>query len=618
MRPEEKFNPVNEHNQHELMECESGNWDRREETRFRRQSNYKKLQRIAILSLSLAFIFHYVYSEAFNLSLFGFTHPSVLVQVPVLHFSEPTAKRNLPFGLFVDDDKIWHIYFQCQSCTLRQHCAFGTTHSNSSSVGGTDRTGWGHATSSDLYTWSMQPIVAEEEGYDSCGGSAVIDENNTSGFFPNQRNGVIMVYTQIHQETKTIEQAIVYSTDGGHTFTKSAENHILLFSDGEPELRYPKVIWYEPTERWIMTVTKGNATTIGIYTFPNLIDWNAASEFTVGDLVDGGHSFEYSNLIAIPRLNSTGASNKNRPIVPGGTVKDHGDHLLMISSSSGSPLNGGSVTRYFPGRFNGTHFQPINHRTDRFIDFGPDNYASQFFFGFPAGSPVVSLGLAANLRETTSLPQTSILIGPRESYLIYGPSEGDLSYFSRPLSLDSLRGETIANFSASQQLADHAVPYHGSEAVLVEVRLDMQPPDDEVVELNLDFTFRSSRGPEDEYIMCTAVFRTWAADFGCARSRGIVKSSNDISPLDQMSIREVLPLLPFHNPAVRRWEVQAIMDRSILELYLNDGVAAGTITYNSKESFDLVHFHSRSIPDWVTLTVTVQELRPGQSVQEMV
>ena len=56
---------------------------------------------------------------------------------------------------------------------------------------------WGHATSKDLYHWDNQPIAiypsAMDEGIFS--GSVVIDVNNTFGFFPDQTNGVVAIYT---------------------------------------------------------------------------------------------------------------------------------------------------------------------------------------------------------------------------------------------------------------------------------------------------------------------------------------------------------------------------------------------------------------------------------------
>jgi beta-fructofuranosidase len=543
----------------------------------------------------------------------------------------------------------------------------------------------------------MQSVALQSDNYNICGGSTVIDTNNTSGFFPNQTTGVVAVYTQHHTVTGKKEPAIAYSADGGYTFTGCSKKLILPSLAGNHELRDPKVIWHEPTQHWVMVVAKATSTTIHIYTSPNLIDWTAASTFSNKDLVSANHSLEYPSLIPIPRLNSTGAKVPNLPTVPGGTILDFGDYILVTSSRRGSPLNEGSVTRYFPGTFNGTHFEPLNEYTDRVIDFGPDNYGTQFFSGLPLGVPVVGIGLAANLLDhdttsrATSSPtgyelgqtRTSIFTGPREAYLINGPGEGDLSLFTRPVALEELRGETIANFSiagsspskstsktepkAQQAHYQSQLSYLGSDrslssapqiffnasdAVLIEAHFEMQPPDDEMVEINVDFVFTSSTSGSkpNSQILCTIIFRTFTADVGCARilslshpfshSTSIPRSpsnDNDDSRLNQMSATHVRPLLPFHNPAVRRWEVHAILDQSILEVYLNGGVRAGTMRVGSalgSESgvgegegagegggagegkgagpgigMDEIHFQSSKIPTWAALNVSVQRLR---------
>jgi beta-fructofuranosidase len=51
-------------------------------------------------------------------------------------------------------------------------------------------------------------------------------------------------------------------------------------------------------------------------------------------------------------------------------------YLLGISINPGAPL-GGSITEYFPGSFNGTHFVPVDGAA-RIEDFGKDNYAGQY------------------------------------------------------------------------------------------------------------------------------------------------------------------------------------------------------------------------------------------------
>jgi len=54
-------------------------------------------------------------------------------------------------------------------------------------------------------------------------------------------------------------------------------------------------------------------------------------------------------------------------------------YLTVISINPGAPL-GGSIMQYFPGSFNGTHFEAVDGAA-RLTDFGKDSYASQFFYG---------------------------------------------------------------------------------------------------------------------------------------------------------------------------------------------------------------------------------------------
>lgn len=68
-------------------------------------------------------------------------------------------------------------------------------------------------------------------------GSAVIDKNNTSGFFPNQTDGVVAVYT-LNSPTLQVQE-IAYSRDGGYSFTPYAQNPVLDI--GSNQFRDPKV-----------------------------------------------------------------------------------------------------------------------------------------------------------------------------------------------------------------------------------------------------------------------------------------------------------------------------------------------------------------------------------------
>lgn len=75
---------------------------------------------------------------------------------------------------------------------------------------------------------------------------------------------------------------------------------------------------------------------------------------------------------------------------------------MAVSVNPGAPV-GGSITQYYPGRFNGTHFVPVDSAA-RIADFGKDNYAGQFFYGTDEGEPPVSLDWASNWQYTQVVP----------------------------------------------------------------------------------------------------------------------------------------------------------------------------------------------------------------------
>ena len=94
--------------------------------------------------------------------------------------------------MFLDNDGIYHLYYQCMSLQPYVKRSDSVPKDNpTDTVAGNQH--WGHATSRDLYHWTNQPIAlypgAVGEGIFS--GSAIVDVNNTSGFFPNQTNGVV-------------------------------------------------------------------------------------------------------------------------------------------------------------------------------------------------------------------------------------------------------------------------------------------------------------------------------------------------------------------------------------------------------------------------------------------
>lgn len=169
------------------------------------------------------------------------------------------------------------------------------------------------------------------------------------------------------------QQAIAYSRDGGYTFEAYADNPVIPSTS--IQFRDPKVIWHAPTERWVLVVAYPVDFTIGFYTSTNLKEWEHVSNFTNHGLL--GYQYECPNLVQIPM---EGADD---PV-----------WLLAISINPGAPL-GGSITEYFPGEFNGTHYVPFDSAA-RLTDFAKDNYAAQWFYGLPGNEKQVSIGWASN------------------------------------------------------------------------------------------------------------------------------------------------------------------------------------------------------------------------------
>src|SRR5690606_38021713 len=118
------------------------------------------------------------------------------------------------------------------------------------------------------------------------------------------------------------------------TWHKYAHNPI-LDNPGMRDIRDPKISWYAPQEKWIMTLAQGDH--IGFYSSKNLIDWTLESTFGKS-WGDHGGVWECPDLIRLPVQGS-----------------DEYRYVLLVSINPGGP-NGGSATQYFVGDFDGKEF----------------------------------------------------------------------------------------------------------------------------------------------------------------------------------------------------------------------------------------------------------------------
>ncbi|NID12021.1 glycoside hydrolase family 32 protein [Fibrivirga algicola] len=325
---------------------------------------------------------------------------------PQFHFSPKAHWMNDPNGM-VYHNGTYHLFFQYYPDST----VWGPMH-------------WGHATSKDMIRWQEQPIALYP---DSLGwifsGSAVVDVNNTSGFGKNGQVPLVAIFTHHNDKLEKAKsdrfqyQSLAYSLDEGKTWTKYAGNPVLP-NPGITDFRDPKVRWFEPAKKWILTLATKDRITF--YSSPNLKNWTRESEFG-RELGAHGGVWECPDLF---------------PLMHNGKQA----WVLLVSINPGGP-NGGSATQYFVGDFDGKTFTPYSTKT-KWMDFGTDNYAGVTFAN--TGNRTILMGWMSNWQYANVVPTSpwrSANTVPRELGLREVGKE--LYLTSTPISeLDKLTSKT--------------------------------------------------------------------------------------------------------------------------------------------------------------------------------
>jgi len=314
---------------------------------------------------------------------------------PQIHFTPQAKWMNDPNGMVFFEGE-YHLFYQYYPDST----VWGPMH-------------WGHAVSKDLIHWDHLPVALYPDslGY-IFSGSAVADQNNTSGFGKDGKVPLVAIFTYHNAKLEKTgrndyqNQGIAYSLDQGRTWKKYSENPVLK-NPGIRDFRDPKVSWHEPSKKWIMTLATLDC--ISFYSSPDLKTWTKESEFGKGI---GGHGgvWECPDLF---------------PIKVEGT--DLEKWVLLVSINPGGP-NGGSATQYFVGNFDGKVFtNERKNREPRWIDCGKDNYAGVTWSGIPkTDGRRLFLGWMSNWQYATVVPTQvwrSAMTLPRELKLVQVAAE---------------------------------------------------------------------------------------------------------------------------------------------------------------------------------------------------
>ena len=257
---------------------------------------------------------------------------------PAYHHTPAYGWMNDPNGMFYKDG-VWHLYYQ--------YNPYGSQWENMS---------WGHSTSTDLMTWTPQPVALMGDGLGTMfSGSCVVDHKNTAGF----GEGAVIAFYTTAGPSQT--QSMAYSTDNGKTFTKYEKNPIITSS--ARDFRDPHVFWNEEAGFWNLILAAGQE--MQIYSSQNLKDWKLESSFGK-EYGNHGGVWECPDLMKMPVK---------------GTDKEK--WMLICNINPGGPF-GGSATQYFIGSFDGHKFVCEDEPSEtKWMDYGKDHYATVTFDNAP-------------------------------------------------------------------------------------------------------------------------------------------------------------------------------------------------------------------------------------------
>jgi fructan beta-fructosidase len=253
---------------------------------------------------------------------------------PQFHFTPEKNWHNDPNGLVFYDGE-YHMFYQYNP----NGNEWGYMH-------------WGHTISKDLIHWEYYPIALypdnDSKDKENCtvfSGSAIVDKENILGKQKGEEKTLVAFYT-----SQKCGQRIAFSNNKGRTWEKYEGNPVIPFDEND-DARDPKVLWHEPTKKWIMVLYRKtgndeNTKGVSFYTSENLLDWEWKS-----------HIYGFFECPDLVELNVN-----NRPEEKKWVLFD-GDGSYMI------------------GQFDGEKFNPESAKLKS--DYGKNYYATQTWSNIP-------------------------------------------------------------------------------------------------------------------------------------------------------------------------------------------------------------------------------------------
>jgi sucrose-6-phosphate hydrolase SacC (GH32 family) len=425
---------------------------------------------------------------------------------PQIHFSSKRGWNNDPNGMVYYDGE-YHLFYQ--------HNPFGWPWGNMT---------WGHAVSKDMMHWKElgDAIQLDELGTIFSGG-AVVDHNNSSGFQTGDEKTIVCFYTYAGSESpwshgQPFTQAFAYSVDRGRTFTKYEGNPIIGHIRGGN--RDPKVIWHEPTQKWVM-VLYVEESEFDFFTSTDLKNWTKTSR------LESFH--ECPELFELP-------------------VDGDKKNMKWVTYGAGS--------EYYVGSFDGETYSP---ETDRLqFNYGQNFYASQTFSDIPkedgrrimmGWGQVPMLGMPFNQQMSTPIE------------LSLKTTDEGIRMFSRPVKeIENLHKK---KHSFINKMIGESENFDGIDGELFHIKVEFDV------------------GKADYFGL---VIREFQIYYDVKKNQLICKAPDNNIDLNQFSNEfmelvkeegdEFLEFNPVENsvkPHNGKIKLEIIVDRTYVEIFVNDG-----------------------------------------------
>jgi len=407
---------------------------------------------------------------------------------------------------------------------------------------------WAHMKSDNLITWNDLPIaLAPSEDYDRDGcfsGSAIEHEGKLYLFYTSN----IFTSPQGLPDDLLQQQCLAISEDGGITFEKYARNPIIssppVDIGDNNHFRDPKVWKNNDTWYMVLGTKKNQRGKVLLYKSTNLVDWQYVSVLVESD-GSMGHMFECPDIFSL------------------------GDVDVLLVSPEGIvdyPISG-----YYVGKLNYETGQFI-HGEFKLLDYGQHFYAPQTFLDHKGRR--IMIGWMPMKGKQLNKSWSGCMTFPRELSL----NENQLLLIKPASELHELRDTSMSTGQIQLDNEDKWL-YHGNS---IELQLTVNLAYLSAQQFGIRFF---SSDEEEAIIGYDKANQQLYIDLSSIKASPYNKKYINLSDIEYSALK-----------------LQLILDRSTIELFINDGqyVFSGLV-FPQEKSLDISLFATNG-------TATIEQL----------